>query len=81
MAIQEEEYYTDLLEAMIENNDRKKIPFSKEKIRQAINMIEAETAEEERNANNVTTDTFIHPPVMTITPREKTDVTNERQIS
>ena len=45
----------------------------------------AETEDEERdakrNANNVTKDTFIQPPVTTNTPREKTDVANERQIS
>ena len=40
----------------------------------------AGTEEEERNANNVTMDTFIQPPVTTNTPREKTDVDNERRI-
>ena len=29
----------------------------------------------------MTTDTFIQPPVTTNTPREKTDVSNERRIS
>ena len=51
---------------MIEHNDRSKTPLLKEKIRQAINTIVAETEDEERyakrNANNVTTDTFIQPP-------------------
>ena len=45
----------------------------------------AETEDEEHdaehNANNVTTDSFIKTPVTTNTPREKTDVTNERRIS
>ena len=41
----------------------------------------AETEDEERNASDVTTDTFIQPPVTTNTPREKTDVANERRIS
>ena len=81
MATQEEEYYTDLLKNMIEHNDCTKTSFSKEKLWQVINMIVAETEEEERNANNVTTDTFIHPPITKNTPREKTDVANERQIS
>ena len=40
-----------------------------------------ETREEERRTNNVTTDTFIHPPVTTQTPRKKTGVENERQMS
>ena len=81
MANQEEEYYTDLLETMIEPNDRTKTPFKKEKLQQAINTIVEETEEEERNANNVTTDTFIHPPISTNAPREKTYVANERQIA
>ena len=39
-----------------------------------------EREDKERKANNVTTDTFIHPPVMTNAPREKTDVENDRRI-
>ena len=71
----------DLLQTMIEHNDRRKTLFSKEKLRKAINMIVSETEEEECNANNVTIDTFIQTPVTTNTPREKKDVTNERRIS
>ena len=71
----------DMLKTMIKHNDRSKTPFSKEKIRQAINTIVEETEDEERNTNNVTTDTFIHTPVTANAPREKTDVANERQIS
>ena len=44
-------------------------------------MIVEEIKEEESNANNVTTDTFIQPPFMTNTPREKTEVENDRKIS
>ena len=80
MDTQKEEYYMDLLQTMIEHNDRRKTLFSKEKLRKAINMIVSETEEEECNANNVTIDTFIQTPVTTNTPREKTDVANERQI-
>ena len=40
----------------------------------------AETEDEERNANNVTTDTFIQSPITTNAPREKTDVADERRI-
>ena len=39
MATQEEEYYTDLSETMIEHNDRTKTSLSKEKLRQEINTI------------------------------------------
>ena len=87
MTTQKEEYYTYLLEITIEHTDRSKTPFSNEKLRQAINMIVEETkAEDEEqdakhNANNVTKDTFIQPPVTTNTPKLKTDVANERQIS
>ena len=69
-----------LLENMIEHNDRSKTPLSKENLRQAINTIVAETEDEERdtkrNANNVTTDTFIQPTVTTNTPIEKTNDAN-----
>ena len=46
-------------------------------------MAETEEEEEdsEHNANNMTTDTFVHPPVTTNTQREKIDVANERRIS
>ena len=80
MDTQKEEEYMDLLQNMIEHNDRRKTLFSKEKLRKAINMIVSETEEEECNASNVTIDTFIQTPVTTNTPREKTDVANERQI-
>ena len=39
MATKKEEYYTDLLENMIEHNDLLKTLFSKEKLLQAINTI------------------------------------------
>ena len=43
MSIQEEEYYTDIWETMIENNGCTKTLLSKEKLLQAINTIVAET--------------------------------------
>ena len=84
-ATQEDEYLVDLLETIIEHNDRHETPFSKQRLRQVVNTIVAETEEEERdaklNTNNVITDNFIQPPVTTNTPREKTDVANQRRIS
>ena len=65
---------------MIEHIDRLKTPLSRNKLWQEINTIVEETEDEERNANNVTTDTFIQPPVTDNAPREKTDVANERRI-
>ena len=55
---------------MIEHNDRSKTPLSKEKLRQGINKIVGEMEDEERNSNNVTTDTFIYPPFTANLPRE-----------
>ena len=46
MATQEEEYYTDMLETMIEHIYRTKTSFSKEKLLQVSNTIVAETEEE-----------------------------------
>ena len=64
----------------IEHNYRTKTPFSKDKLQQSINTIMSGTKGEESNANNVTTDTFIQTPVTTNTPREETDIANERRI-
>ena len=66
---------------MIEHNVCSNTPLSKEKLQQAINNILEETEDEERNANNVSTDTFVQPPVTTNAPREKKDVENERRIA
>ena len=63
---------------MIEHNDLSKTPFSKQKLRQEISTIMEATEDEEHNANNVTTDTFIPTPSTTNAPREKTDVANQR---
>ena len=69
---------------MIEHNDPSKTPLLKEKLWQEINAIVAETEYEERyakcNVSNVTTDTFIQSPVITNTPRNIANVSNERRI-
>ena len=46
MATQEDEYYTYLLEDIIENNGRNDVPLSSEKLWQAVSKIMAETEEE-----------------------------------
>ena len=58
------EYYTNLLETLVNYNDRKNGPLSNKKIQQAVRRVMAETEEEERdakcNANNVTMDTILN---------------------
>ena len=56
------EYYTDLLEIIIEHNYRSKTPLSKKKLWQEINTIVKETEDEELNQNNITMDIFIQSP-------------------
>ena len=48
MATQYKEFFTVLLETMIEHNDRSNTPLSKEKLRKVINTILAETEEKEQ---------------------------------
>ena len=69
-------------ETLADYNDLNNAPLSNEKLRQAVGKFMAETEEEERNANNVTMDTFCHQsPVTTNTRGEISNVKNERQIS
>ena len=72
MATTKEKYYTKKLETIVDYNDRNNSPLSNEKLRQAVSkfMVETEEVEldAERNANNVTMDTFCnHSPVTTKT--------------
>ena len=46
MATQEDEYYTNLLETMIEHNDRHDVQLSNKNLRQSVITIIAETEEE-----------------------------------
>ena len=59
-----DEYYTKILENIIDHNDCQNAPLLSENIRQAVSIVKAETEEEERdvahNANNVTVDTFFN---------------------
>ena len=43
MATQEYEYYTNMLETIIEHNDRHNVSLSNEKLRQAVRTIMAKT--------------------------------------
>ena len=85
MATPRDEYYTKMLETLIDHNDRHNAPLSSEKLQQAVSKVMAETEEEEceaeRNANNVTMDTFLQSPVTIYTQRKYANGTNERRIA
>ena len=73
------------METLIDHNDCHNLPFSNQKLQQEVSTVMTETEEEERdeerNANNVTMDTFIQSPATTNTPRNIANVPNERRIS
>ena len=86
MAITKEEYFTKMLEDLVDYNDCHNAPLSNEKLRQAVSKFTAEMEEEERDAkckaNNITMDTFFYKsPVTTNTQGEIANVTKERHIS
>ena len=75
-----------MFETLVDYNDRKNVPFSNKKLRQAVSKVIAEMEEEalnaKRNANNVTMDTFFHrSPITTNTQGDIANVTNEERIS
>ena len=74
MATAREEYYTKMLDSLLNYNDCHGTPFSSENLREAVIRVMAETEEEEkyakRNVNNVTMDDFVHSPV-TINTQKK----------
>ena len=85
MATPKDKYNTNMLEILIDHNDRHNVTLSNEKLQQAVSIVMAEMEEEEcdakRNTNNLTMDTFIQSPVATNTQRKIANVPNERQIS
>ena len=82
MATPRDEYYTNMLETLIDHYYRHNAPFSSEKLQRAASRVMAETEEEEcdakRNANNVTMDNFLQSPVTINTQKKDANVTNER---
>ena len=86
MATTKDKYCTKMLESLVDYNNLNNAPLSNENIRQAVTRIMAETEEKERdverNANNVTMDTFFNQYPATInTQRKDANVENERRIS
>ena len=75
-----DEYFTDMLETLIDHNDRHNAALSIEKLRQAVSIVMAETEEEERdakyNANNVTIDTFFNNSTISPSKGEVSNMTS-----
>ena len=84
MAIPKEKYYMNLLDTLIDHNDRHHLPLFNEGLRKSVSKVMAETEEEERNVkhntNNVDMDTFCQSPVTTNIQRNIASVPNERQM-
>ena len=80
-----DEYYIKMLETLIDHNDHHIAPLSSENLQQAVSRVMEETKEVERdakrNANNMTTYTFLRSPATVNTQRKDENVTNERQIT
>ena len=85
MATAREEYYTKMLDSLLNHNDCHGTPLSSKKIQGAVSRFIAETEEEEkdaeRNIKNVSMDTLFQSPVTINTQRKNENVTNERQIA
>ena len=74
MATPRYEYYKNILETLIDHNDRHNAPLSSENLRQAVRRVMAETEEIERdpehNKNNVTMDTFFNHSIISPSQEE-----------
>ena len=75
-----------MMKTLADYIDCNNLPFSNDKLRQAVSKVMGEIEEEEReakrNANNVTMDNLFHrSPVTTNTQGEISNMTNESQIS
>ena len=68
MATPRYEYYTKMLETIIDNNDSHNVPFSSENLRQAVKRVMVETEEvetdTERRKNDVTMYTFFNHSII-----------------
>ena len=81
MATPKEEYFTELLEYLIEHNHRHGTPISNEKLQESvIRVMDDEEKDAKRNVNNVTTDTLFYSPVTVNKQNKYANVTYERQI-
>ena len=68
MATPRDEYYTNMLETLIDHNDHHNEPLTSEKLQQAVSRVMAETEEvecdTEHNTSNVTMDTFLYHSII-----------------
>ena len=84
MATAREDYYTKMLDFLLDHNDRHVTPLSSKNILETFIRVIAETEEEEKdakcNVNNITMDTFVSSPVTINAHRKDANVSNERLI-
>ena len=85
MVTAREEYYTKMLNSLLNNNYRHGTPFSSKNLQEAVSRVVAEREEKEKyagcNVNKVTMDTSSWSPVMINTQRKYSSMTNERRIA
>ena len=85
MATAREEYFTKILDSLIDHNYRHGTPFSSENLQEAgiRVMEEAEEGENDSklNVNNINMDTLYQSPVTINTQRKDKNVTNEKRIA
>ena len=85
MATSRDKYNVKMLETLVYYNDRNNVPFSNEKLRQAIITVVVEMEENKRNiisdANNVTIDSLCQSPITTNTQGDNVNsiLTSKRQ--
>ena len=79
MATAKEEYYTNILDSLLDHN------YPHKKLQEAVIRVMEETEYEEkyskRNANNVTMDNFIQSPITINTQKKDANMSNERRIA
>ena len=79
MATPKEEYFTEMLDHLIEHNIFHGTPMSNEKLREAvIRVVADEEKNAKRNVNNVTTDTLFQSSVTVNAQNKDANVTYER---
>ena len=85
MATAGEEYCTNMLDFILDHNDRRGTPFPSKKLQETVSIVTAETEEEEKysipNVNNVTMDNVFQAPFTINKQRKDENVKNERRIA